>query len=478
MSVKNKYLKQLLFIISICFAIPSVVFFLKNKTILNFTSDLEYKFLLTDNIDRLFQAIIYAIIIGIFIACYWLIIKNRKKLFKDEKQIYKFVLIISAIFVFTVPFWCSDVFYYLGIGRLTEKYGQNPYYADMKSYIDNNDINIENDTVMQKGYDNYWANTTVVYGAFWTFICSVISFLSLGNIDFGLLIFKIINLGLHLANCYLLYKITNKKIFPLIYGINPFVLIEGITNVHNDMFVIFFMLFSIYEVYKKKRMATGMLFLALATDIKYFSILLLPFLIIYHFRDKDVKTRILKCIQYGTIFAVFAIIPYLLYIRDLNVFMGLSEQRERLAKGLYLFISEYFNRPENFVTLVKNTSLVMFSVIYIYACFMLLFNKKISMQKNMRELLWFVIAFLFLLITNFQPWYFMWLVPFMIWQKSENIKLVVQIQLMTLIANIVFLIYSENYKYGVPFFTIFVIGILVCAIQNRNSKIRRLKLSK
>ena len=91
-----------------------------------------------------------------------------------------------------------------------------------------------------------------------------------------------------------------------------------------------------------------------------------------------------------------------------------------------------------------------------------------------RELFWFVLAFLMLLITNFQPWYFMWLVPFMMWQKSENIKLIVQMQIMTLIANIVFLIYSENYKYGVPFFTIFVVGTLACVIQNRNSKIRRL----
>ena len=363
--------------------------------------------------------------------------------------------------------------FYPGLDELMD-YVQNPYYTDMKSYIDNNNVNIDNDTVMQKGYANYWANTTVVYGAIWTFICSVISFLSFGNIDFGLLIFKLINLGVHLANCYLIYKISNRKLFTLIYGLNPFVLIEGIANVHNDIFVVFFMLLSIYEVYKKKNLTLGMLFLALSTDIKYFSILLLPFLIIYHFREKDVKIRILKCIQYGILFVIFAMIPYLLYIRDFNVFLGLSEQRERLAKGLYLFISEYFNNPENFLQIVKNTSLILFAILYIVACVMLLLKKNIKQYTNMRELFWFVLAFLMLLITNFQPWYFMWLVPFMMWQKSENIKLIVQMQIMTLIANIVFLIYSENYKYGVPFFTIFVVGTLACVIQNKNSKIRRL----
>ena len=163
-----------------------------------------------------------------------------------------------------------------------------------------------------------------------------------------------------------------------------------------------------------------------------------------------------------------------MYIRDYNVFLGLFEQRERLAKGLYLFVSQYFNKPENLVIILKNISLIIFAILYISSCFMLLFAKKIRFYKNMRQLYYFILAFLFLLITNFQPWYFMWLVPFMIWQKSENIKLIVQMQLMTLIANMVFLIYSENYQYGVPFYAVFVFGIMICIIENKKSIIRRL----
>ena len=475
--MKANYKKILLItvLISICFTIPSIIFFINNKSIIKFTGDLEYKFLLTNSIDTLFQTLIYIILIIAFITCYYLIIKNRNKLFKDIKQIFKYILIISAIFIFVVPFWCSDVFYYLGIGRLASKYNQNPYYVDIKSYVDNNNIEIGNDTVMQKGYENYWSNTTVVYGAAWSIICSVISALSFGSINVGLLIFKIINLIVHMGNCYLLYKITKKKIFPLIYGINPFILIEGIANVHNDLFVVFFMLLALYEVYKNKKLILGILALAISTDIKYFSIILLPFLIIYHFKEKNIKTRTIKCIEYGLLFLFFAAIPYLLYIKDFQVFMGLVSQRERLAKGLYLFIAEYFNKPKNIVSIIKNASLLLFTILYAAACFMLLKSKKIELYKNMRILYYFMLAFLFLLITNFQAWYFMWLVPFMIWQKSENIKLIVQMQLMILIANTVFLIYSENYKFGVPFFAIFVFGTLICVIQNKNQIIRRLQ---
>ena len=475
MEKKIKIFKTLLVVISICFIIPSIIFLIKNKTVYNFTGDLEYKFLLTNNIDRLYQALVYLLIIILYIVFYYLIIKNRNKLFKDIKQILIYVLIVSAIFILAVPFWCSDIFYYLGIGRLASTYNQNPYYVDMKSYIDNNNIDIQNDTVMQKGYSNYWANTTVVYGAFWTIICSIISFLSFGNLSIGLIEFKILNLIIHMGNCYLLYKISKKKVFILLYGLNPFILIEGLANVHNDIFIVFFILLAIYEVYKRKNLVLGILFLAISTDIKYFSIILLPFFIIYKYKDKDLKTRIIKCIEYGLLFVVFVGIPYLLYIKDINVFMGLLTQRERIAKGFYLVISEYCKEQSNLVDIIKNISLLFFTIIYTMFCVALLMAKKIKFYKCMRELFYFMLTFLFLLITNFQPWYFMWLVPFMLWQKAENIKLIVQMQLMTLIANMVFLIHSENFIYGVPFFIVFVFGTLLCIIENKKQIIRRLQ---
>lgn len=474
--IKNyNLLKIALIIISIIFAMPSFIYFLNNGTILNYGGNLEYCFCLTNNIDRLVQTEIYALVILIYIILYCLILKNRNKLFKNIKQIYKLVLIISVIFLCVVPFFSSDIFYYLGVGRLNAKYHQNPYYVDMKSYIDNNDINIENDTVIQKGYNNYWSETTVVYGAFWTMICSMISFFSFGNLDFGLLLFKLVNLIIHLGNCILLYKISKKKIFPLIYGLNPFILIEAISNCHNDIYIIFFMLLSIYILLKHKNIVLSIFFLALATDIKYFSVLLLPLIVIYYSKDKELKGRILNCVAFGLLFLFFAIIPYLLYIRNLNVFLGLIEQQNKITKGLYLVISEYFHNPENLVYFVKSLALDTFVIIYIFECFTLLFMKNVKFFKSMRKLYYFLIVFLFLLITNFQPWYFMWLVPVIIWQKSDNIKLITQMQIMTLVANIVFLIYSEKYVYGVPFFCIFVIGILCCIIYNKNKRINRIK---
>lgn len=465
--LKEKIYLIVFAIFSFLFITPSIIYMTKNKTVLNFYN--EFCFLL-NNSNRLFQAFIYTIIILGMIGIYYIIIKKRNKIFKNIKQIYITISIISLIFVFTIPFWCSDVFYYLGVGRLEAEYHQNPYYTTMKEYVDSNNVNINNDTVMQKGYNNYWSETTVVYGPIWTIICSIIAKLSLGNIDFGLFIFKLCNVLAHMLNCYLIYKISNKKIFTIAYGLNPFILVEGIANVHNDMFVILFILIALYQLLKKKNITLSVLSLAMATDIKYFAVLLLPFIVIYFYKDKKIKYRILKCIQYGIMFGIFMLIPYILYINDLQVFKGMSDQQGKIAKGLYLFVSQYFTNPSNLVNIISKTMLYMFIIVYTYICTMLLIKPKIKFNIEMKKFFYILLAFIFLLITNFQPWYLIWLSPFILWQKAKNMKLIIQMQLITLIANIVFLIYSENFVYGVPFFMIFVTGTLICIIKNKKER--------
>ena len=95
------------------------------------------------------------------------------------------------------------------------------------------------------------------------------------NINICIITFKFINILIHLLNCYLIYKISNKKIFSVIYGLNPSILLEFIGNMHNDTILVAFILLAIYFIYKKNNLKISILFLALSTGMKYFSILLL-----------------------------------------------------------------------------------------------------------------------------------------------------------------------------------------------------------
>lgn len=472
----KKVILMVFVLIAIIFAVPSIQYLLENGTILNFNE--YFKFCLDDS-NRVEQTIIYLMMLTGLTICYFLIVKHREKLFKNNKQMYMYIAIISLIFVIVVPFLSSDVFYYLGVGRLDSQYGQNPYYVTIKDFVESGDNRqyLEQDTVLAKGYENDWGSTTVVYGPVWTLVCKIVAGISFGNIDIGLLAFKLLNMAIHLVNCYLIYQLTGKKLFVLLYGLNPYMFIEGIANEHNDIYVVTCILASLYFLLKKKNIIVSIVFLALATAIKYFAVLLLPFIIMYYFRDKKPWERLKNCFLYGMLFVFIVAITYLLYIQDMQVLSGIMTQQGKFTKNFYIILMEYFDIP-NLVSNVNRVLLISFIIIYFFTCLTLLFKKQITFREEMRKIQYFLVAFLFLLITNFQPWYIMWLFPLMIWQKKRMIQFVVQIALISQFANSVFLINGEGWRNGTPFTFFMLLGIFVCLnLRNMFPKPRKPKIS-
>ncbi len=459
--INSKKIILIFFVIAvIAFAIPSIKYLLENGTILNFNE--YFKFCL-NNTNRVEQTILYILILTILTILYFFILKNRNKLFKTNKQIYMYIAIISLIFVVVIPFLSSDIFYYLGIGRLDSKYGQNPYYVTIKEFVENdgNSKYLEQDTVLAKGYENDWRDTTVIYGPIWTFICKIVAGISFGNIDIALLIFKLLNMVIHLVNCYVIYKLTGKRLFVLLYGLNPYMYIEGIANVHNDIYVITCILTSIYFLLKKKNIIISIVFLALATAIKYFAILLLPFIIIYYFREKKTWERLKKCLLYGMLFLLIVAITYVLYIKDIQVLNGIITQQQKFTKNFYIILMEYFDIP-NLISSINNVFLISFIIIYFFTCLTLLYKKQIKFREELRKVEYFLMAFLFLLITNFQPWYIMWLFPLIMWQRKRVIQIVIQIALISQFANSVFLFNGEGWRNGTPFTFFMLLGVYIC----------------
>ena len=91
-----------------------------------------------------------------------------------------------------------------------------------------------------------------MYGPIAQLIFKICAALSFKNINVCWLIFKLINLLVHITNCYLIYKLTGKLKFSIIYGLNPFVLLEFLGMLHNDIIVVLFVLLTLYFLTKKK----------------------------------------------------------------------------------------------------------------------------------------------------------------------------------------------------------------------------------
>ena len=452
--MKNKVLKMSFIILNLLFIIPSLIYLIQNKTVFGY--NIYYNFFITEQINKILSTSIYLLIFITIFIIYLLIIK-QKEIFKNIKQIILFVVITSFIYMFMLPWTSSDIFYYMGVGELDGVYHQNPYYMTMEDFYEQNKENID-DEILEKGANNYWANTTVVYGPIAQLIFKICSTISFKNIDIALLVYKLVNICVHIGSCYLIYKITNRKKFALIYGINPFILLEGIGNVHNDIIIVFFVLLTLYFLIKKKNIYLSILFLAIATGIKYFTILLLPVIILYHFRnEKKLGKRFLRCIQYGIIFLVIFLLEYIMYFKDLNVLFAMMAQTERYAKSIYSVIIQ-----KNVDLLIYiRASICMLFILYYLKMFMdLLTEKEIKIYTIMRKYNIAIILFI-LILTNFQQWYLIWLFATMMWQKSYMIRGIISISAITEIANSIYMFKAESYLYDTYFVGIIVVLFII-----------------
>ncbi len=474
--IKNKKVLLIVYIVfAIAFILPSLIYIIKGKDIINLNCDFSFFFANPTKVlstQKIISTIAYVTIFTGLSIAYYLIIKYNKTIFISGEQVAKFILIISTIFFMMLPFTSTDIFYYMATGRSEAKYGVNPYYTSVAQLMQNEEYKEEasTDEILKK-MPQVWKKTTIVYGPVWPLICKILSMISMGNLSFSLFIYKLFNLTLHLLNCYLIYKISNKKkIFALIYGLNPMVLLEGIVNVHNDMLSIFFILAALFFFIKKKKIVPAIILLSVATAVKYYAILLVPFLVIYYYRKEKISKRILYSLGLAIIFVAVLIVCYLFYMQDLDVLKGIAVQQGKYAGSIFLIM--FLNISPKFANLATKGFTLAFIVIYLYNIIKLLFTKKeISLTKNMRIYNSLLILFIFGTITNLHSWYIMWILPTIPWQTSKTIKNIINITTASQIAYWIFFLFSEAYTYSQYYWlTMMFVILFMCIIGSIKSK--------
>lgn len=456
---KKNYLKTLFILLSIAFASQTIAYLLRGRTILNLKPNFTFFYVgATRNIsiDKILGTIIFVAIFGGLAITYFLILKQHKKIFKTRQDMFKFILIVAVIFFIMLPLTSTDVFYYMGTGWNEAHYGINPYYTSVEDVLDTTQV----EDAMLIRTPNVWKGTTIVYGPLWPFICKLLSGLSGGNVALGLLIYKLFNLGIHIGNIVLMDKITRgKNVFTLLYALNPLLLFDGLTNVHNDILVIFFILLALYFFIRKKKMLLPVIFLALATAVKYFAILLIPFLVIYYYRKKKPLKRILYACGWAIVFLLVLIGCYMLYMRDFEVLKGVFVQQTKYANSIFLIL--VLRCGMNTASIISKGCMLAFITFYIMTIIKLLFTKKeLHFTALMREYSFILVLFIFGTITNFQSWYCLWLLPTIPWQRGNTINNLLHVTIATELANSVYFFLFEFYGFGQYYFLLMLILIL------------------
>lgn len=457
----NKILLYLMILVSIMLCIPSIIYLIANGTVDGFNSYYTYTLSKSDNdVVRIFSGILVIGLLLIFSALYLLITKKEKQIFKNKKEVIIFVTIISIIFMMILPYLSSDIYYYIGDSWLCSKYHENPYYTTVK---DLQDRGINDEILNNTGH---WKNTTTVYGPLYNIIAIFLSYLSFGNITLALFIFKIASLIIHIFNTYIFGKLTNSKKYILLYGLNPLILLELLSNVHNDIYLILFLLLALYFLIRKKNIPLTILFLALSMTIKFSTALLIPFILIYCYRKENILKRILYCFLSGILIISIGILLYIPFYKDISIFLNMLVQGKRFSQSIMalLMVKLKGNIFFNIINLLK---LPAFAVLYISILLKLLFKEKIRLKNIMNRYNLISVIFILICLTNFQKWYILWLIPTMIWQNKYMRYFILNLTITAIIPSYsYFKIENDAFSKGIYYsMIIIVLSLLIIGIK-------------
>lgn len=419
--------------------------------------------------EKILSFSIMTLVVITLTILYYFLLKYHKKIFENKRQTIFFIILITCIFALMIPHSVKDIYSYIGCGWTTANYHENPY--EMSAQQIENKYNTQD--TMYENIATVWKNETMIYGPLWTLICSALTTLSFGNVTIALFLFKLFNLCMHLLSCFMIHKITKKKMLVLLYALNPIILLEGLMDVHNEIFMITLILCAIYYTIRKKNLWHAVLFLALATAVKYFAILLLPFLVLYLLREKTIGKRIGYCILAGIEFLGILCLLYFIYFQDFSFLNVFSIQQNKYNSSIYYLLYSLIGK--NATNTIKWVLLTIFAISYIGLAIRYLLKKEIIFRKLIRKYEAILFVFIFFLITNFNSWYLLWLVPTIFWLKPRHIKYLLILYTFAYILKFFTFCMSETAVIGIPYFLGITIIPAIIALDN-TIKLRKKKI--
>lgn len=367
------------------------------------------------------------IILELYIIGFRLVVKNDINL----KIIIFFILLFNLSLFLMWPKTAVDLFNYLSSARIFSTYHFNPYIYT---------YNLLPTDAFYNLITNVWSAYPTTYGSIFTLFSSFLTYIGGDNFNFTYFLFKFSILITNLLNCFLIYKITNKKELVYLYGWNPIIIFEFCINAHNDVYCIFFVLLSIYFLYKKSNLINyllSFLFLVLAALIKYITLILIPiFFFIVLFNIKSISKKIQFILFSVLIFCSVIFLSYLPFWDGMQIFNRLTDQAGN-PNGSLIFssftilsifwflsiIDMFFFVINNKILISTITGKLIFLISYFFLIIYLIYkNKKINKYKFVLYSLTALILFYLTFFAWIVPWYYTLLITLLIVELGQENK--------------------------------------------------------
>jgi len=194
------------------------------------------------------------------------------------RQVYLMGILFRLSLLLLVPNLSDDVYRFIWDGRLTA-HGINPFTHPPAYFLSNPEF--EEMGLTSSLYELFSKNTHSSYPPFNQFIFALSVILSPDSLFGSILVMRLLIIAFEIANIFLIKKLLTLYDIPqkrgLLYVLNPLVILELTGNLHFEVFMIFFLLLSLWYLHKSRFLTAGFAF-GMSILAKLIPLMYLPFL--------------------------------------------------------------------------------------------------------------------------------------------------------------------------------------------------------
>jgi hypothetical protein len=347
---------------------------------------------------------------------------------------------IAALIAVCIPnFHSSDVFSYIDIGWLQSHYHLNPYVTTVDQIPD-----FHADPMLT----GVWAWNPCPYGFAFAHLTRMVCEAGRGDLAFTMHLLKCINLAAFFVLAAVIYfgarqlRLPRPDLSLYLYLWSPFVLIQSLSNAHNDVLMTVFVMAGMLFV-GSNLVALAIPSLVVGAQIKFLWIVAFPFVLLFVFRRFGWKALaanivggmlVMACLSAGYA-ADFSHFRFDIMRQDLS-FNGKSLPAliENIGHGIEHLAYHSNNLPWfesglfKFIAAVKVATFAGFAILCLWR-FLRAVNegKNYSMTRMISDCLLLALLAVCLVSSKFHPWYILMFFPVALWlpERSELRRLAI-----------------------------------------------------
>lgn len=331
-----------------------------------------------------------------------------------EKNNFWFLAVAAVlfrlIFIAAIPNLSQDFYRFIWDGKMLLA-GWNPYVYLPEDLITTGAAPIENALELFKGMGELSAGNYTNYPPLNQLLFALADFLGGKSILGSLIILRLIIIAADIGILYFGKKILEHLNMPVNrifwFILNPLVIIELTGNLHFEGVMLFFLIWSLYLLLKKKWVFSAVTFAA-SILVKLIPFMFLPMMIRYFLKNRDQEQGILKLIGFYFIVAISIIacfLPFLstAFYENFASSMALWFQKFEFNASIY-YIIRWIGYQEKGYNIIETAGKALPIVVILLLVILIFFRRNNSLKELITTFL-FGITIYFMFSTTIHPWY-------------------------------------------------------------------------